>query len=193
MTDPNKILIIRLLYIGITPIMFSAPQLVPYVAGLISIILENGLTPEAYYITALYAVLRILQGDIALPYQLGEFIMEFLDKEANLEGFKARVYLGVGVYLRGNKQHYKKACKLLIDAFPNALSAGDLENAGYLLAMYIAFLNRTGLELVKWEAEVKRPDATGSGTATSGEGLHRDRAGPRVAGPRRPIVGRVVG
>ncbi|MCP4147289.1 MAG: AAA family ATPase [bacterium] len=150
MTDQEAKLIIRLFFIGTIALIFFSPELLPYLVGrLLEIMLDAGLTPEAFTVIIIYATIRFFQGDIDVPYQLGEVCIDLLEKENVAEGIKVRSYFSLGVYLIPIKQHYKKVYKLLIDTYPLALNAGDLEYADYFLNTYILVLGRTDIELSK--------------------------------------------
>jgi predicted ATPase/signal transduction histidine kinase/DNA-binding response OmpR family regulator/tRNA A-37 threonylcarbamoyl transferase component Bud32 len=155
-SEPKIRLVMRLFNIGTAAIIFGAQELLPVVAAkMMDLILEYGLTQETPSVIAIYGTIRAFLNDIPGAYRLGEIALDLLDKGIGNEAIKVRAMVAICLYLAGNKLHFKKTCKLLIDTYPVALDVGDSEYAGYILVNYIVFLTRTGMELTKWKEEVQ--------------------------------------
>jgi predicted ATPase/GAF domain-containing protein/tRNA A-37 threonylcarbamoyl transferase component Bud32 len=148
MDDPRKELVIKLFYMGGTALVWAGQDVFIYIIGTtIGFILKHGLTPESPYVLGVYAAKRVFLGDIPGAYRLAETIQGILDRGIGGEAIRVSVVTIMSIFILGNKQHFKKVCRLLMENYQQALNLGNFDYAGHILANYILFLGRTDMEV----------------------------------------------
>jgi len=148
MRDPQKQLVMQLFDMGALAFITAGGGAYPFVLRqMVDLVLQNGLTPETPHVLSLFGILKVLLGDISGAYNLGKVAMELSNEKFGNEAAKYRSVVIVCIYMLGQKQHYKKVCKLFMENYQHALNAGDFEFASSVLNNYIWCLSRTDTEL----------------------------------------------
>jgi histidine kinase len=148
MTDPQIELVIRLYYQGISALSFAGQDLSTYLAArMVGLIMDYGITPETPYVLCSYATKKLKSGDIPACYHLGETALQMLESGIGDDTVKFRSIGAVCFYLQGNKRHFKRICRLMLDMYQRTLEVGDLQFVGYMVTNYIMCLSRTDTPL----------------------------------------------
>ncbi|MDM8557213.1 AAA family ATPase [Candidatus Parabeggiatoa sp. HSG14] len=155
MTDPNKLLAIRVLSRGHAPVLFNVPKLAHLMAcEQINLSIKYGNTPDSIVGYNMYGIFLCQEvGDIEAGFRFGELSMRMLE-QYNVKEFQARVSMYVNFCIRYWKRHLKETLQPLREAYQVALEVGDLEFASYNTvncSMYSLF---SGKELPVLEQEM---------------------------------------
>lgn len=148
MNDSGKQLALRIFDNGILAFILGGEDAFPFTVNkMLELTLKHGLTPETPHVLSLVGMMKILWEDIPGAYKLGKIALSLSDEKFCEQVIPYRANLIAIYYLLGHKLHYKKLCKMLMDIYPQAMNAGDIESASSLLDNYIALMSRTDMYL----------------------------------------------
>jgi len=148
MEDPGKEVVIKLFYMAGSALVWAGQDVFPYIIGTaIGFILDKGLTPESPYVLAVYAARRVFLGDVPGAYRLAEIITAILERGIGGEAIRVSVFTIISIFILGNKQHFKKVCRRMMDTYQQTMNLGNFDYACSILANYVLFLGRTDTEV----------------------------------------------
>jgi len=155
MTDPDKLLAMRVLSRGYAPVLFNVPKLAHLMAcEQVNLSIKYGNTPASVVGYNMYGIFLCQDvGDIEAGFRFGELSVRML-KQYNVKEFQARVLMYVNFCIRYWKRHLKETLQPFREAYQVALEVGDLEFASYNVvdcSMYSLF---SGKELPMLEQEM---------------------------------------
>jgi predicted ATPase/signal transduction histidine kinase/tRNA A-37 threonylcarbamoyl transferase component Bud32 len=132
MTDPNKLVALRLLSSLFSATYLGAPELVPLViCKQVNLSVRYGNASVSPYVYSLYAFLLCgVVGDIDRGYQFGQLALNLLSK-LNAKEVSAKTYQIVNILVRHWREHLHKTLPDFQFAYSNGLETGDLEYAAY--------------------------------------------------------------
>lgn len=156
MTDPNKIVAIRILSSVASAAYFAAPELLPLIVfKQVNLSLKYGNTSMSSYAYATYGL--ILSGefvnDVNSGYKFGQLALQLLDK-FNSKELKSRTLFIFNYFIRHWQDHLGETLAPLLDAYLIGLETGDLEYATYSAGAYSYYSLVIGKELTRLEQEM---------------------------------------
>lgn len=148
MTDPRKLLAMRLFAYGIAGITFGCQELLPYaVSKIVGVTLKYGLTPVTPFVFTYQGSISNFIGNIRGSYEASEISMSLITKMSSNEIIKARSIGFNSIFSFGWKMHYKEVAKRILESSQISMDSGDFEFVGFSLANYILYLSRTDMEI----------------------------------------------
>jgi predicted ATPase/signal transduction histidine kinase/DNA-binding NarL/FixJ family response regulator/tRNA A-37 threonylcarbamoyl transferase component Bud32 len=159
MSDPYKLVAMRLLASIFAPTYIAAPALLPLtVCKQIDLSVQYGnasVSPIAY---ANYGLLLCgIVGDIGSGYQFGQLALNLLS-EFNTQEIKAKTIVIVNIFIRPWKEHLRQTLEPLMSAYSTGVETGDLEFGafGLLVCSYFAYYSGKELTVLEKEMVVNR-------------------------------------
>ena len=148
MTDPKMSAVMGIFMKTATNAYWAEPNLVPVIAArMIRLSLEHGNHELSAYGYALYAMVSGgVLGAEATGYRYGRLSMDLLERrpDRSLTGRTALLWHG---FVRHSRDPMRECAADLLDAYHEALAAGDVENACYCATVgyYASLLSGTSL------------------------------------------------
>jgi len=155
MTDPNKLIAMRVLSRGYAPVLFNVPKLAHLMAcEQVNLSIKYGNTPASVVGYNMYGIFLCQDvGDIEAGFRFGELSVRLL-KQYNVKEFQARVLMYVNFCIRYWKRPLKETLQPFREAYQVALEVGDLEFASYNTVDYSMYSLFSGKELPILEQEM---------------------------------------
>ncbi len=146
-TDPNKLVALRILSGLFAPVYIAKPMLLPLkIFTMIKICIQHGNSPQAAVAYSLYGLFLCSIGAIDDGYNFGKLAVQLLDKFQTKE-LKSRVYLTFSLFIKHWKDSIKSTLSLFLDGLQSGLETGNLEYVGYCANCYCQFLFWSGENL----------------------------------------------
>ncbi|MCP4151691.1 MAG: hypothetical protein GY757_28365, partial [bacterium] len=109
MTDPKKLLTLKLFSIGIGGFMYARPELYPIATlKMMCLCIEHGLAPETPFILSLFGALENYGGNNSGAYRVGKMAMDLLEKNTAYDISIPKTVYMVCAYQLGWKEHFKE-------------------------------------------------------------------------------------
>ena len=156
MTDPYKLVAMRILSSVFSAAYFAAPELFPLlVFKQVTLSVKHGNTAVSSYAYATYGLILSGEfvGDVESGYQFGQLALRLLDK-FNAKELKARTLFVVNYFIRHWQEHLRETLTPLLDAYLSGLETGDLEYATYSACVHSYHSLVMGKELTRLEREM---------------------------------------
>ncbi|BAY50526.1 ATP-binding region ATPase domain protein (plasmid) [Scytonema sp. HK-05] len=155
MTEPDKLVAMRILLRIIIAAHIAAPDLMPLFASKqVNLSIQYGNAFVSPFVYAIFgSILCGRVGNIEFGYQFGQLALKLLS-QPNTHLLRARTLHLVNYFIIHWKEHVRESLEPLLEGYQSGLEIGDLEFAAYCAHGYCFQAFVVGKELVELEREM---------------------------------------
>jgi PAS domain S-box-containing protein len=154
MTDPDKLVAMRILSSLTAAVHVAAPNLMPLLASKqVNLSIQYGNASVSPFAYATFGLILCRMEDIESGYEFGQLALGLLS-QPNTHSIRARTLLFANFFIIHRKEHGRELLQSILEAYQSALEIGDLEFAAYAANGYCRHCWVIGKGLVELEREM---------------------------------------
>ncbi|MER3432857.1 MAG: serine/threonine protein kinase [Leptolyngbya sp. ERB_1_1] len=161
MSDPQKLMALRMLTSLGSPTYQSAPMLFPFViCEQVNLSLQFGNSSFSAYSYVCYGViLNGIANDPESAYQFGQLALNLIDRFDTV-ALNSQIAFVAGACTMHGKVHVRETLPLLMNSYQSGIEHGHLEYSGYAAMQRGQYSYFSGQELIALESEMSAVSAT---------------------------------